>query len=213
MDHFSSLNLLWHGQECHCVSKCVYVWQGCAGGGHGRHRKLRGTARGRGGRPGSIVVHLLWFLLVLWQHKAGSSLAAQLSNQVTSSWQTQTRAHKDLNTQRRARTCMHTSHMQPAAVANDVSPDLAKVAFCFTAWTEEEASFGSTVRLFGLGLSYWLLTEKSHSKINTFPRLNREEKVENNFENQLITQSIFLTSCSLLYVSICNVKLLLGATE
>lgn len=99
---------------------------------------LRGEGLTARARCGPSLVGSYWFLF--WQHEVGSSLTAQLSNQVTSSWQTQTHAH--VNTQGHTHSHADTQYMPPAAVANDVSPDLAELAFCFTAWTQERGGGG-----------------------------------------------------------------------
>ena len=135
------------------ISKSALAWSG--GLGVAQTQKHRGTlTRRRRGRPGqgalrSIVV--LFIGATPDNTRLGLPLTAQLSNQVTSSWQTQTHARTDVNTQRRAHARVDTQRTQPAAVANDVSRDLAQLAFCFTAWAQ---SRGGTVRA-SLSYHYW----------------------------------------------------------
>lgn len=77
------------------------------------HKTRRDSERGGADSQGALWFISCGFLLVLlWQHEVGSSLTAQLSNQVTSSWQTQTHAHTDVNTQGHIHTyaSTHTVH-------------------------------------------------------------------------------------------------------
>ena len=138
------------------------VWEHAREERSGRHRDVH---RARGPWEGGAASRgALWSISCVfhWRYsdntKLGLSLTAQLSNQVTSSWQTQTRAPRDVNTQRQAHTCVDTQYMQPAAVANDVSPDLAKLAFCFTAWTQSRGAGFIWQWSTGLsvGMSVWI---------------------------------------------------------
>lgn len=118
------------------MSKCVYVCVCVAGVCRGWARQTQKTQRDREreGRPtgehcgSSLVVFIGALTTQGWVFPRCS--AEQSGHLILTD--ANTRAQRRQHT-RRARTCMHTSHMQPAAVANDVSPDLAKVAFCFTA--------------------------------------------------------------------------------
>lgn len=138
VDHFSSPNLLWHGQEWQC--KCVHGWGGGGWGGEiwHTHKNTEGLWEGRGRQPGCIVVRLLWGFFIgailTTRGRVFPRCSAEQSGHLILT-DTNTRTHRRKHAETHSR--VDTQCMPPAAVANDVSPDLAKLAFCFPAWTQK----------------------------------------------------------------------------
>lgn len=148
--------LAWSGVPLVWVCLCA-----CLGGkAWHTHKTLRDSERGGGSQPASQPAiqpasqSALWFIscvffffcfffffffiigaLLTTRGWVFPHCSAEQSGHLVLT-DTNTRTHRRKHTETHSR--IDTQYMPPAAVANDVSPDLAKLAFCFTAWAQRK---------------------------------------------------------------------------